>query len=54
MEKCYKFKLYPNAEQREIISKIFGCCRFVFNKFLAKRIEAYKTEQKTVSRLNRI
>jgi putative transposase len=50
MEKCYKFRIYPNAEQKEIIAKIFGCCRFVFNQFLAERIEAYKTENKTISR----
>ena len=50
MEKCYKFRIYPNAEQREIMSKIFGCCRFVYNRFLAERIEMYKAEQKTVSR----
>jgi len=50
MEKCYKFRIYPNAAQREIISKIFGCCRFVFNRFLAERIEAYKSEKQTISR----
>ena len=50
MEKCYKYRIYPNAGQREIISKTFGCCRFTFNKFLAERIEAYKQEKKTISR----
>ena len=50
MEKCYKFRIYPNIEQQIIMSKIFGCCRFVFNRFLAERIEAYKAEKKTVSR----
>jgi len=50
LEKCYKFRIYPNIEQQIIMSKIFGCCRFVFNRFLAERIEAYKAEKKTVSR----
>ena len=50
MEKCYKYRIYPNAEQIKIISKTFGCCRFAFNRFLAERIEAYKTEKKTISR----
>ena len=50
MEKCYKYRIYPSAGQREIIAKIFGCCRFVFNRFLAGRIEAYKTDKKTLSR----
>jgi putative transposase len=50
MEKCYKFRLYPNAAQQIIMSKIFGCCRFVFNRFFAERIEAYKADKKTISR----
>ena len=50
MEKCYKFRLYPTSEQQITMSKIFGCCRFVYNRFLAERLEAYKTEKKTISR----
>jgi len=50
MEKCFKYRIYPNTEQREIISKTLGCCRFAFNRFLAERIEAYKQEKKTISR----
>lgn len=42
MEKAYKFRIYPNKTQRELISKTFGCCRFVYNKYLAKRIELYE------------
>jgi putative transposase len=49
MEKAYKFRLYPNAEQEILIQKTFGCCRFVFNRYLAKRIELY---QKDKSKLN--
>jgi len=50
MEKCFKFRIYPNTQQQETIFKIFGCCRFVFNRFLAERVEAYKTEKKSISR----
>lgn len=50
MEKCYKFRLYPNAEQQDLLSKTFGCCRFVYNRFLTEQIEAYKAEKKTISR----
>jgi len=50
MEKCYKFRIYPNAEQELVMRKTFGCCRYVFNKFLADRIEAYEKEKRTVSR----
>ena len=26
-----RFRLYPNKEQRELIAKTFGCCRWVYN-----------------------
>ncbi|MCC0650639.1 helix-turn-helix domain-containing protein, partial [Clostridioides sp. ZZV15-6598] len=29
MEKSYKFRMYPNKKQQELINKTFGCCRFV-------------------------
>ena len=38
MLKAYKYRLYPNKKQEEQISKTFGCCRFVYNQMLAKRI----------------
>ena len=42
MLKAYKYKLYPNLEQREYLVKIFGCTRFIYNKMLADKIEYYK------------
>lgn len=42
MEKAYKYRIYPNKKQQEIIAKTFGCCRFVYNKYLSKRIESYE------------
>ena len=49
MEKAYKYRIYPNEKQKEIIAKTFGCCRFVYNKYLAEKIELYKTEKKNKS-----
>ena len=49
MEKAYKYRIYPNKKQKEIIAKTFGCCRFVYNKYLAKRIEMYKQNKETFS-----
>lgn len=49
MEKAYKYRIYPNKKQKEIIAKTFGCCRFVYNKYLAEKIELYKTEKKNKS-----
>lgn len=36
MYKAYKFRLYPNKEQTELINKTFGCGRFVYNHYLDK------------------
>ena len=35
MLKTYKYRLYPNLEQREYLVKTFGCTRFIYNKMLA-------------------
>ena len=42
MEYSYKFRIYPNAVQENLIQRTFGCCRFVFNYYLAKRKEIYE------------
>lgn len=49
MEKAYKYRIYPNKKQKEIIAKTFGSCRFVYNKYLAKRIEMYEVNKETFS-----
>lgn len=43
MYKSYKFRLYPNKEQKEIINKEMDSCRFIYNYFLNKIIETYYT-----------
>lgn len=47
--KSYKFRLYPNAEQKTLLEKTFGCCRFVYNHYLAKSIEDYENTRKSNS-----
>lgn len=42
VKKAYKFRIYPTKEQEILINKTFGCCRFVYNHFLAKWNETYK------------
>ncbi len=37
-----KYRFYPNAGQVEMLAKQFGCCRFVYNRALAMRIDAYR------------
>lgn len=50
MERSYKFRLYPNKEQENLILRTFGCCRFVYNHYLAQRIEAYQETGKSPNR----
>ncbi|MEW9049511.1 MAG: IS200/IS605 family element RNA-guided endonuclease TnpB [Neobacillus sp.] len=37
--KAFKFRIYPNKNQSELINKTIGCSRFVFNFFLGKQKE---------------
>lgn len=46
INKAYKFRIYPNQKQIEIIEKTFGCSRFVYNHFLNQRSEVYKNEKR--------
>lgn len=45
MEKAYKFRIYPSESQKELLAKTFGCVRFVYNHFLAKKIELYEKDK---------
>lgn len=49
MEYAYKFRLYPNREQENLIARTFGCCRFVFNHYLALRKETYEQTGETLN-----
>ena len=47
MEKAYRYRIYPNKQQQELIQKTFGCVRFVYNYYLAKRKEMYENDKIT-------
>lgn len=44
--RAYKFRIYPTKEQKEYLSKVFGCVRFIYNKMLNDKIEYYKQTEK--------
>lgn len=46
---AYKYRLYPNKEQKEYFAKCFGCVRFIYNRMLSDKIDYYK---KTKQKLN--
>lgn len=40
--KGYKYRIYPNAEQRDFIDRTFDACRYVYNKALELCIKTYE------------
>ena len=49
MEKSYKYRIYPNAAQRELIARTCGCARWVYNKALETRSAAWERDKSTIS-----
>jgi putative transposase len=49
IHKSYKFRIEPTSEQIVLLSKHFGACRFVFNKFLHERKEKYLNEKSSLN-----
>ncbi len=50
MYRAYKFRLYPNNEQRNLINKTFGSSRFIYNYYLNKmKSDGYTTAYTNIS-----
>ena len=47
IHRSYKFRLCPNKSQIDLLSRHFGCARFVYNYFLNQRIEQYRLTGKS-------
>ena len=45
----YEYRIYPTKEQQQLINKTVGCCRFVYNHFLALRHDEFKFNGKKVT-----
>lgn len=52
MISTYKYRIYPNRKQEELIQKTFGCVRFAYNTTLAHRKEVYEKENKSMSKFD--
>jgi len=46
IRKAYKYRIYPNTEQKAFFAKCFGCVRFFYNKSLTDMNEIYKSTGK--------
>lgn len=40
-KKAYKYRFYPTEEQKQLLARTFGCCRYVYNWALRERTDAY-------------
>ena len=49
MEYSYKFRLYPTKEQERKIQWTFGCCRYLWNHYLAQRKTVYELDGHTMN-----
>ena len=47
VNKTYRFRIYPTAEQEILLAKHFGCTRYVYNHFLNERKEQYQADKKS-------
>lgn len=43
-----KFRIYPNKTQQRLINRTLGCCRFVFNHFLALQRDEWTANHKSI------
>lgn len=47
--KAYRYRFYPTVELILFLTKTFGCCRFVYNYFLAAKQKHYEEHKKSLS-----
>lgn len=50
MKKGMRYRIYPTEEQKVMLEKHFGCCRFIYNKFLHIRQTMYSKFHSSVSK----
>ena len=50
MLKAYKYRLYPTKTQEVLLTKHFGCARYIYNYGLERKIKSYAETKKSVSR----
>ena len=47
--RAYKTEINPTEEQKTLINKTIGTCRYVYNFYLARNKEVYESEKKFIS-----
>ena len=50
MYRSFKFRLYPDKKQKELLNKSFGCSRFIYNYYLSNiKNNGYKNSYSNIS-----
>jgi putative transposase len=49
MFQATQYRLYPNAAQETLLAKHFGCCRWLWNRSLALKTEAWTERKENIS-----
>ena len=49
MLRAYKYRIYPTEEQKVMLAKTFGCCRYVYNWALDLKEKTYKETGENIS-----
>lgn len=44
-KRAYKYRICPTDEQKRLLARTFGCCRFVYNWALRQKTDAFYKEQ---------
>lgn len=47
-KRAYKYRFYPTTEQAHLLTRTFGCVRFVYNHVLQWRTDAFRNEQQKI------
>ena len=51
MNIAYRFRIYPTEEQKILLGKTFGCCRFLYNQMLDDKIREYEKTKKMLKNI---
>jgi len=49
MQRAYRYRFYPTTKQESLLRRTIGCCRFVYNRALALRSEAWVKDKERLS-----
>ncbi|MCS3628918.1 putative transposase [Salinibacter ruber] len=49
IKRTYRYRIYPNSEQRQELARTFGCSRWVYNWALETKTKAYYQDEESLS-----